>query len=100
MSAKTATSILLEFCAQQKVAPPQYESVNDENGPSQFIVLVKAFDLIAKGSGQSKKEAKHAASRQLIGKYKVQIQFIDNFGNKHCMNDIIWNVNTGFFVSF
>lgn len=73
MSGKTATSVLLEFCAQQKVAPPQYEPVNNENGPSEFIVLVKAFDLIAMGSGKSKKEAKHAASQQLIGKYKVQI---------------------------
>ncbi|XP_055308511.1 uncharacterized protein LOC129572558 [Sitodiplosis mosellana] len=66
MTAKTATSILLEFCTQEKVAPPQYEPVIHGSNPSEFVMLVKAFNLIAKGSGRTKKEAKHAASQQLI----------------------------------
>lgn len=68
MTAKTATSILTEFCAQEKVAPPTYESVINDSDPSVFLILAKAFDLIGKGYGRTKKDAKHAASKQLLGK--------------------------------
>lgn len=72
MNFKTPASVLLEFCAQQKVAPPVYESVSSETEPGVFMILVKAFDLIGKGTGRTKKDAKHAASQQLLGKCKVQ----------------------------
>lgn len=68
MDAKTAVSKLKEFCDQEKVAPPHYETVSHSTDPSVFVVHVEAFNLIAKGFGHSKMKAKHAASQQLIGK--------------------------------
>lgn len=74
MTAKTATSILMEFCAQEKVAPPTFESVSNDSvcGPGTHMVFAKAFDLISKGIGRTKQDAKHAASKELLGKSIVR----------------------------
>lgn len=75
MTTKTSTSVLTEFCAQQKVALPKYEAVPRETEPNKplFTYVVAAFDLIAKGSGRSKAEARHAASENLLSKYKIPL---------------------------
>lgn len=74
MPEKTPTSILLEFCAQQKVGS-EYNAVSEESYPSVplFTYSVTAFGHTAKGSGRSKSEGKHAASQALIGEFKAQI---------------------------
>lgn len=75
MTTKTPTSVLTEFCAQKKVTAPQFELVPEETEPNKplFTIVVAGFNLIAKGSGRSKSEAKHAASESLLSKYKIQI---------------------------
>nr|AFX89027.1 R2D2 isoform b [Mayetiola destructor] len=66
MEEKTPVSQLQELCAQEKVAPPTYEFFRDEHD-KKFGCLVQAFGPeIAKGSGLSKMEAKHAAAASLI----------------------------------
>lgn len=82
MNVKTSASLLREFCAQQKVAPPHFDTVKDATGV--FITLGKAFNLSAQGCGRTKKDSMHAASQQLIGKYKVQ--FTDSCLKR--MNDL------------
>lgn len=67
MNKKTPVSVLTEFCAQNKVPLPEYESVNQDRNPNVFEILVYAFKIMAKGSGRSKCEAKHAASQALLG---------------------------------
>lgn len=68
MNGKTPVSVLIEFCIQHKVAPPQYEHVNPtNNNPILFEYFVRAFEFMARGSGKSKSEAKHAASQALLG---------------------------------
>lgn len=72
MSAKTAISILTEFCAKKKIAAPQFTPVIDNNS-SLFSFDVKANHLKATGKGRTKQEAKQAASQLLIGIYPIQI---------------------------
>lgn len=68
---KTPTSVLAEFCAQQKAELPQYETVDQESNPNVpiFFVSANAFGFTSIGAGRSKIEAKHVASQNLIGKY-------------------------------
>lgn len=69
MEDKTPVSQLQEFCAQEKVAPPSYETSSDQHDPKKFVCFVQAFGpKVAKGSGLSKMEAKHAAAASLIRK--------------------------------
>lgn len=68
MNGKTPTSVLTEIAVHYKVAPPRFETVSDTHDPKVFICIVRAFDTLAKGTGHSKNEAKHAASQVLIGK--------------------------------
>lgn len=70
---KTPISLLAEFCAKQKKAPPQYEAVREETYPTVpiFVICATALGFQTKGSGRTKKEATHAASQNLLGKCKV-----------------------------
>lgn len=69
MEDKTPVSQLQEFCTQEKVAPPKYKTDQDEHDPKKFVCFVQAFGpFLAKGSGLSKMEAKHAAAASLIRK--------------------------------
>lgn len=68
MNGKSFISVLSEFCAQRKVALPQYIPVIHDSNPKMFEFLVEAFGCEANGIGRSKQEAKHAASKLLIGK--------------------------------
>lgn len=70
---KTPTSVLAEFCARLKESLPQYETVDTESDPNipMFTICASALDFTSKGSGRSKIEAKHMASQNLIGKYKI-----------------------------
>lgn len=70
---KTPTSILAEFCAQQKAESPSYETVASESNPNVpiFSISANAFGFTSIGVGRTKSEAKHAASQNLIGKYKL-----------------------------
>lgn len=71
---KTPTSVLAEFCAQQKSASPQYEDIVLQSNPNVpiFTITVSALEFTAIGSARSKTDAKHVASQNLIGKCKVQ----------------------------
>lgn len=69
MSEKTPVSVLQELCIQQEHGAPFYELVGDESDDAKtFAYVVSAFDMAAKGSGRSKREAKHEASANLISK--------------------------------
>lgn len=70
---KTPTSVLAEFCAKEKEALPRYETVTSESNPNVpiFSISANAFGFTTIGVGRTKNEAKHAASQNLIGKYKV-----------------------------
>lgn len=68
MSEKTPVSLLQELCIQENSPVPMYESIPHETDPKMFTFVVAAFDLFAKGSGRSKREAKHDASANLISK--------------------------------
>lgn len=83
---KTPTSVLAEFCSQQKVEAPQYESVSGESNPNVpiFFISANAFGFTSIGAGRSKIEAKHLASQNLIGKYKCT-----KFMNMCCYSDLV-----------
>lgn len=68
MSEKTPVSVLQELCIQENGSVPMYESIQHESDPKMFTFVVEAFSLFAKGSGRSKREAKHDASANLISK--------------------------------
>lgn len=66
MSEKTPVSLLQELCIQENAPVPMYEGVPHETDPKMFAFYVNAFGLSGKGSGRSKREAKHEASANLI----------------------------------
>lgn len=65
---KTPVTVLQELCVQESELAV-YEYVPHETDPKLFSCLVTAFDLVSSGSGQSKMEAKHKASENLMGLY-------------------------------
>ncbi|XP_031621587.1 uncharacterized protein LOC116339698 [Contarinia nasturtii] len=75
MSEKTPVSVLQELCVQDNGSAPIYESIPHETDPKMFSFIVSAFGLYAKGSGRSKREAKHDASAQLISVLAQKDQF-------------------------
>lgn len=67
-SEQTPTALLHEMCMQNgEIFYPEY--VPHETDPKLFSCIVNAFGLTARGSGRSKKEAKHDASRNLLGEF-------------------------------
>lgn len=81
MTEKTPVSVLQELCVQENVSVPMYEHIPHETDPKMFSYLVQAFDHFAKGSGRSKREAKHEASANLLCKFadfvRVEKQFFE-----------------------
>lgn len=75
---KTAISFLAEFCAQQKAESPQYDLINSLSDPTVpiFTMSVTALGFGAVAAARSKIDAKHAASKNLIGKYKVRMELL------------------------
>lgn len=69
MAEKTPVSLLQELCIQESCTVPMYESIQHESDPKMFTFLVEAFGCYAKGSGRSKREAKHDASANLISEF-------------------------------
>lgn len=67
MAEKTPVSVLQELCVQENKSVPMYEPLAHETEPKMFSYVVQAFGCIAKGSGRSKREAKHEASANLLG---------------------------------
>lgn len=65
---KSPVTVLQELGIQEN-EPVFFEEVSHETNPMLFACLVSAFNLVARGSGQSEKEAKHEASTNLIGWY-------------------------------
>lgn len=74
-SEKTPVAALHEFCMQNEELLT-YDYVPHETDPKMFSCIAQAFDLHARGSGRSKKVAKHDACAKLIGKY-FWIEFLD-----------------------
>lgn len=68
MAEKTPVSVLQELCVQENESVPMYEPIQHESDPKMFAYVVGAFGFLAKGSGRSKREAKHEASANLLGK--------------------------------
>lgn len=64
---KTAVTVLQELCVQEGDYPV-FENVPHESDPKMFSCEVKVFDYTSYGSGRSKKEAKHDASANILGK--------------------------------
>lgn len=68
MAEKTPVSVLQELCIQEGESVPMYDLTHEESDGKNFTYIVNAFDMYAKGSGRSKREAKHEASAKLISK--------------------------------
>lgn len=69
MALKTPISVLQELCVKY-CEKPIYNLICDIYAKEKlFTYDVQAFGQSAQGCGQSKKEAKHAASTKLIGNY-------------------------------
>lgn len=68
MAEKTPVSVLQELCIQEGKTVPMYDLVQEESDGKKFTYIAHAFDMYAKGSGRSKREAKHEASAKLICK--------------------------------
>lgn len=75
MPEKTPTSILSEFCAQKKLTP-EYNIIDEETNPNVpiFTFAVQVLNYMAKSSGRSKSDAKHAASQALIGEFNIHLK--------------------------
>lgn len=73
MAEKTPVSVLHELCIQQGHGAPCYEAIaaDEDETIKTFACIVSAFDMVAKGSGRSKREAKHEASANLISKLDI-----------------------------
>lgn len=65
-SEKTPIAALHEFCRQNDEVLFD-EHIPHETNPKLKSCVVSAFGLESKGSGRSKKEAKHDACAKLIG---------------------------------
>nr|AFX89026.1 R2D2 isoform a [Mayetiola destructor] len=78
MAEKTPVSVLQELCVQENASVPMYEPIQHESDPKMFAYVVEAFGFCAKGSGRSKREAKHEASANLLEILKQ----IDRFKSK------------------
>lgn len=67
---KTPISMLQELCDQEKEAlAPSFEPIAFPTNSSMFICTIKVFDVTANAMGSTKKEAKHKACADIIGKY-------------------------------
>lgn len=69
MAEKTPVTVLQELCIQEGELVPIYDLMPDGDGDKTFTYMVHALEMCAKGSGRSKREAKHEASANLIGKF-------------------------------
>lgn len=69
MAEKTPVSVLQELCVKYQHGAPFYDELNDggDDGKT-FTSLVQAFGATAKGTGRTKREAKHNAAERLLGK--------------------------------
>lgn len=66
MAEKTPVSLLQELCIQEGSSVPIYDELPDEADSKNFTYIVHAFGKCGKGTGRSKREAKHKASEHLI----------------------------------
>lgn len=80
---KTPITILNELCVQ-KGEVLIYDDVPHETNPKMFACKVEAFNLVAIGSGRSKKLAKHEACANLIGKLII-LAMIWSYFNSSCL---------------
>lgn len=71
MSDKTPITVLNELCMQAGTTLV-WENIKQPTDPlPPFVCRVEAFDVEAFATAQSKKQAKHEACAQLIGKFGV-----------------------------
>lgn len=75
MTEKTPVSALTELCNQERVPVPMFESIPHENDPKMFSFIVEAFGIYAKGSGRNKRDAKHDACANLLGKWNQNVSW-------------------------
>lgn len=68
-SEKTPVAVLTELCVAEGVIHPMFEEFSHETIPRMFVCNGNAFNIHGSGSGRSKKEAKHEASANIIGKW-------------------------------
>lgn len=71
---KTPVTILHELCIRERHFTA-FEDIPHGTDPKQFSCIATAFGLSAKGSGRSKKEAKHDACANLISEYFFKMQY-------------------------
>lgn len=72
MAEKTPVSVLQELCIQEGASVPIYDEQSNDTDTKTFTFVVHAFGKCAKGTGRSKREAKHKASEHLISKFSFQ----------------------------
>lgn len=69
MAEKTPVSVLQELCVKHNHGAPFYEELADGSDEEKtFSYMVQAFGQTAQGTGRSKKEAKHEAAVNILGR--------------------------------
>ncbi|XP_067624862.1 interferon-inducible double-stranded RNA-dependent protein kinase activator A [Eurosta solidaginis] len=69
MVGKSSVSALQEYCAKNKLLPPTYEFIDEQDGS--FTCEINVMDTIDEGRGRSKRDAKHNAAVAVIKRLKL-----------------------------
>ncbi|XP_018785155.1 PREDICTED: uncharacterized protein LOC108966616 [Bactrocera latifrons] len=69
MVGKSSVSVLQEYCAKNKVPPPTYEYLDEDDGS--FCCKIEFMETDAVGIGRSKRDAKHNAAAVIIKKLRL-----------------------------
>lgn len=66
---KTPISMLQELCDQEKqILSPSFEPISFSPNSQMFLCTIEVFDVAANGLGSTKKDSKHKACAEVIGK--------------------------------
>lgn len=66
---KTPISMLQELCDQEKeILSPSFEPMPFSTNSQMFICTIQVFGVTANALGSTKKDAKHKACEEIIGK--------------------------------
>ncbi|XP_053959434.1 interferon-inducible double-stranded RNA-dependent protein kinase activator A homolog [Anastrepha ludens] len=89
MVGKSSVSALQEYCAKNKVQPPTYEYVDEEDGS--FTCQISFMDTVAEGRGRSKRDAKHQAAASVIKRLRLSNmpQLVEDFDADIPTTDVI-----------
>ncbi|CAD7000071.1 uncharacterized protein LOC101456838 [Ceratitis capitata] len=87
MVGKSTVSALQEYCAKNKVQPPTYEYIGEEDGS--FSCKITFMDTEAVGIGRSKRDAKHNAAGVVIKRLRLSNECVDDLDSGLPPTDMI-----------